>query len=130
MNAVLSRRNVGMDIPEFIAEESEARRVRALTEYFVSFLGLRMESLSLSVRLRVADSTVTIPIEYSEALKSAAELKLKTLDLLHLAYVGLLSSLRVRVENFVTTDSDILARSRIIAEQFGFNVLHPKDAQR
>ncbi len=73
---------------------------------------------------------MTMPIEYSEALKTAAGLRLKTLDLLHLAYAGLLNSLRVRVENFVTADSDILARSRFIAEQFGFNTLHPKDARR
>ena len=130
MSAVLSREDVGLEIPGFIAEESGARRVRALTEYFVRFLGLRLESLSLTSRLRVAGSTVTLPVEYSEGLKRAAELRLKTLDVLHLAYAGLLNSLRVRIGNFVTADSDILARSRIIAEQFGFNALHPKDAQR
>ncbi len=119
-----------MDVPEFIDEESGARKVRALTEYFVRFLGLRMESLSLTARLNVANSIVAMPIEYSEALKRAAALKLKTLDLLHLAYAGLLNSLRVRVERFVTTDLDILAGSKIIAEQFGFNALHPEDAQR
>ncbi len=104
------------------------RRIRALSEYFVKFLQLRMESLPLTARVRVAGSTVNIPMEYSEALKRAAELRLKTLDLLHLAYAGLVSNLRAKIDSFVTADSDILDRGAVIEQQFGFNVAHPKDA--
>jgi len=53
---------------------------------------------------------VGVPLEYSEALKNAAELKLKTMDLLHLSYAGLISSLRARIKNFVTSDWSILER--------------------
>ncbi len=128
INAVLSRENITFDTPEFIAKETGVRRIRALSEYFIKFLGLRMESLPLTARVRVAGSTVNIPLEYSEALKRAGELRLKTLDLLHLAYAGLVSNLRTKIDNFVTTDSDILDRGLVIEQQFGFKVAHPKDA--
>ena len=64
-----------------MAKETGLRRIRALSEYFVRFLQLRMESLPLTARVRVAGSTVNMPLEYSEALKRAGELRLKTLDL-------------------------------------------------
>ena len=50
------------------------------------------------------------------------------MDLLHLAYAGLVSNLRTKIDNFVTADSDILGRSAVIEQQFGFNVAHPDDA--
>ncbi len=124
----MSRGTVTLDIPQFFEKETGVRRIRALSEYFVKFLQLRLESLPLTARVRVAGSTVNIPMEYSEALKRAAELRLKTLDLLHLAYAGLVSNLRAKIDSFVTADSDILDRGAVIEQQFGFNVAHPKNA--
>ncbi len=131
INAVLSGGNIRFDTPEFMAKETGVRRIRALSEYFVRFLQLRMESLPLTARVRVAGSTVNMPLEYSEALKRAGELRLKTLDLPHLAYAGLISNLRTKIDNFVTADSDILDRHfiAVIEQQFGFNAAHPKDAK-
>ncbi len=77
----MSRGNITFDTTEFMAKETGLRRIRALSEYFVRFLQLRMESLPLTARVRVAGSTVNMPLEYSEALKRAGELRLKTLDL-------------------------------------------------
>ncbi len=128
MQAVLSRGTVGLDIPDFLVGERGPRKIKALAEYFIKLLDLRMESIALTVRLRISGTGVNMPLEYSEALRKAAELKLKTLDLLHLSYAGLISNMRVRIENFVTSDGDILDRESIIREQFGFKVIHPKDA--
>ncbi len=128
MNAVLSREDVGFDVPEFLAREPGHRRTRAISESFIRLLNLRLESLGLTVRLRVGEATVSMPIEYAEALKNAAELGLKALDLLHLSYAGLINALRVRINNFVTSDREILERSVSIAERMGINAIHPRDA--
>ena len=127
-SAVLSRGNARFDIPDILARETEARRVLALSEYFVVFLGLRIESVSVTSKMRVGGSTLSLPMEYSEALKKAGELKLRALDLLHLAYAGLISSLRIRIDRFVTSDSGILDRGGVIAAQFGLRVVHPEKA--
>ncbi len=126
--AVLSREGVKFDSPRLVMGETETRRVLAISEYFVEFLGMRVESLSLTNRVRIAGSTLSLPLEYSEALKKAGELKLRTVDLLHLAYSGLISSLRTRIDRFVTSDSGIIDRARTIEAQFGFTVVHPKEA--
>ena len=55
MNAVLSRESIGLEVPAFLSGETGSRTVRAVSEYFIRFLGLRIESLTLTVRLSVGD---------------------------------------------------------------------------
>jgi predicted nucleic acid-binding protein len=130
MSAVLSRGKTRFDVPEFLARETESRRVVALSEYFIEFLGLRIESLALTSRMQVGGSTLSLPLEYSEGLKKAGGLKLRALDLLHVAYAELISNLRTRIDRFVTSDGGILDRSRLIEDQFSFRVVHPSTAAR
>lgn len=124
----MSRGNVRFDVPDFVARETGARRVLALSEYFVESLRLRIEALAVTRRTRIGRSSLTLALEYAEALKRAGNLKLRALDLLHLVYAELISSLRVRVERFVTSDEGILDRSRAIEEQLGFRAVHPTEA--
>jgi len=98
MSAVLSRGNARFDAPDFLARATEARRVLALSEYFVEFLRLRVESLSFVGKGWVGGSTLSLPLEYSEALKKAEPLKLRALDLLHLVYAALASNLGTRID--------------------------------
>ncbi len=80
-------------------------------EYFIRSLDLRIESVMVTARVRIAGSSFTVPLEYFEAAGKATTLKLRTLDLMQLAYAVLINSLKTRIERFVASDSDILAES-------------------
>jgi hypothetical protein len=54
MNAVLSRGDVEFETPQFLARESEEKRVLALSEFFVEKLGLRVESFSITSKARIS----------------------------------------------------------------------------
>ena len=59
-------------------------------------------------------------MEYSKAAS-------KALDLLHLAYAGLISWLEFKLDLFVTADQDILDTASEIEESLGLRTMHPKD---
>jgi len=66
-------------------------------------------------------------MEYSKAASEAYRLRLKALDLLHLAYAGLISRLEFKLDLFVTADQDILDTASEIEESLGLRTMHPKD---
>jgi hypothetical protein len=66
-------------------------------------------------------------MEYSKAASEAHRLRLKALDLLHLAYASLISQLEFKLDLFVTADQDILDAASEIEESLGLRTRHPKD---
>ena len=66
-------------------------------------------------------------MEYSKAASEAYRLRLKALDLLHLAYASLISRLEFKLDLFVTADQDILNAASEIEESLGLKTTHPKD---
>lgn len=66
-------------------------------------------------------------MEYSKAASEAYKLRLKALDLLHLAYASLISRLEFKLELFVTADQDILDATSEIEGSLRLRTVHPKD---
>jgi hypothetical protein len=67
-------------------------------------------------------------MEYSKAAHEAASLKLKALDLLHLAYAHLISSLEFKLDLFITGDQDILNKAQQVQQTLGLRPTHPTEA--
>jgi len=71
-----------------------------------------------------------VPMEYTTAAALAPKLKLRSLDLLHLAYASLISRLEFSISSFVTGDETILGKTDEIRESLNIAVTHPDDATR
>jgi hypothetical protein len=69
-------------------------------------------------------------MEYSTAAALAPKLKLRSLDLLHLAYASLISRLEFSIFSFVTGDEIIIGKTDEIRESLNMTVTHPNDAIR
>jgi hypothetical protein len=69
-------------------------------------------------------------MEYSTAAALAPKLKLRSLDLLHLAYASLISRLEFSIFSFVTRDEIIIGKTDEIRESLNMTVTHPNDAIR
>lgn len=78
--------------------------------------------------LRVGARWISVPMEYSKAASEAPRLKLKALDLLHLAQASLISKLEFKLDLFVTADRDILDRTNEIQQYLGLRARHPQEA--
>ncbi|TMI67588.1 type II toxin-antitoxin system VapC family toxin [Candidatus Bathyarchaeota archaeon] len=125
--SVVARNDHLLETPLFLKEESSTRRVRALAEYIIRDSGVSMASPQGSSRTRIGGRSVVIPIEYSRAASLAAVLKLRTLDLLHLAYAYIIGRIEYSLTSFVTGDALIASRAKQIHQLLGLDVKHPAD---
>jgi len=120
LNAVISRL-----LPYSITIPSTIKKLDAptLVEFIVSDCNLKLVSRSYLTAYQVGSMRVRIPLEYYLALLIANKVKLRTLDLLHLAYVYLMKNY---VNIFITGDDDILEKRDTI-KNLDIKVMHPKD---
>lgn len=123
--AVVSRIEAELQAPTELLQEPPKRRVRALVEFFIKDSGLLMASAPVQARVRLGGTVLLVPIEYHNCIQLAHALRLKTLDLMHLAYADSLRKWGHELDSFVTGDEDILARSDAILEQLGISVKKP-----
>jgi predicted nucleic acid-binding protein len=128
LSAVLARIRPGLQLPEPLQKEPFKRRVRAAVEYIFKDSGLNLASQVGTSIIHVGERTVSIPMEYSKAASEAHRLKLKALDLLHLAYASLINRLEFKLDFFVTGDGDILDAAREIQDSLGLRAVDPKNA--
>ncbi len=128
LSAVLSRIEEYMEVPASLRRELSRRRIRAVVEYIIRDSGLTVASQVGSFRIRLGGRSITVPMEYLKAASLSHRLKLRALDLLHLAYANLISRLEFSITSFVTADSSIMAKATEIRESLGFVVKHPREA--
>ncbi len=126
--SVLSRIEGSLEVPVYLRKESAARRIRAVVEYIVRDTGVTLAMQVGSSRIQLGGRSVVIPMEYTKAASLATKLRLRTLDLLHLAYAHLIGRLEFSIPSFVTGDDAIAARAQEIHEFLGVSVKHPEDA--
>jgi predicted nucleic acid-binding protein len=112
--AVTSRQAETLQAPEEILKEEPRRRIRGIVEFFLRDSNLTPISVEANTRMKVAGSIVTVPLEYVSSLKLAHSLRLRTLDLMHLAYADNIRSSGEELDSFVTTDRGILKVSDTI----------------
>ncbi len=128
LSSVLARRERELEIPPFLQKEPLPRRIRALVEYVVQDSELILASELGSSRIRIGRRSATMPLEYSKAASLAPLLKLRALDLLHLAYAHLLDRLQINIKAFVTGDDGIISKTAEIKKSLDITVMHPRDA--
>lgn len=127
LTAVLSRGQATIEGSRTGEKQSLKRRVRATIEYIFRDAKLHMFSVSTLSNIKTGSRTVSVPLEYSHASRLASILRLKTLDLMHLAYADLVKKLEQPVEYFVTGDKSILAKEGEIRDELGLSASHPTD---
>lgn len=123
--AVVSRLETEIQAPKEILEEPPRRRVRALVEFLIRDCKLFLASVPAQAKIKIAGTVLSVPVEYESCIRLAHALKLKTLDLIHLAYADNLRKWGHDVGVFVTFDGDILRSSANIQQQLGIEVKEP-----
>ena len=103
------------------------RRKRAtipsLVRYILLDSGVRIETPLAVVRSKLLGGYV--PLEYHLSLAYAERLRLKSLDLIHVAYASALGA-----DVLATGDREILDRREEIVEEAGVDVKHPSELIR
>ncbi|MBS7623059.1 hypothetical protein KEJ39_05215 [Candidatus Bathyarchaeota archaeon] len=96
---------------------SHEENVQALVKYAIKDCRLRIVDADLiPVTVNLPGSSVKISHIYLRALELASELRLKTLDTLHLAHISCLKDEGMQIEYLVTNDGEILARGDRVSE--------------
>jgi len=102
----------------------ENANLDTIIAFIIHDLKLKLVARSFMTRLQVFGTKIRIPLEYHLVIKLAEKLKLKTLDILHIAYAYLLRDV---LNYFTTGDSDILGAKEIIEQQIGVKVRAPSE---
>jgi len=123
--AVISRMDSNMEAPPELLQEPPKRRVRTLVEFMIRDSRVFIASVPAQARIKVAGAVLSVPIEYQNCIRLAHALKLKTLDLVHLAYADGLRKWGHDIDTFVTFDIDILERSDAIHDELGIEIKEP-----
>jgi len=123
--AVLSRVDPALRAPDELLRETPRRRVRALLEFLIRDSHLKVASVPARAKLRAGGIPFSAPIEYLTCIRLAHALKLKTLDLLHIAYASNLRKWGYDIKTFVTLDQDIIGRAQEIQQETEIEVEEP-----
>ena len=99
--------------------------IDALAAFVVRDCNLKLVPKGYLVRRSVASQEVKVPFEYVVGSRFAERLRLRALDLVHVAYAWLLKR-TAGVKALVTGDDEILRRSEVVEDVAGIRVLHPK----
>ena len=118
--SVISRLYPDMIFPQ----EVESISVDTLVHFIVEDCNLKLVSKNYLVTTYFRKQKIRMLFEYLMSMMLAEKLKLRALDLLHIAYVAML---RDNIQTFVTGDSEILERKSIIEDIVGIEVEHPKN---
>ena len=125
--AVIARHAEEMQAPDEILPKHPRMRIRSVVEFFLRDSNITIMSVEANARMRIAKSILTVPLEYVTSLRLASVLKLKTLDLMHLAYAENIRSSGRELDLFVTTDKSILKKSNDIERLVMIKVKEPAE---
>ena len=118
LHSVLSRVRVDTSI--------EGLTLHSLIHFIIKDCRLHVISIPLLAKRSIASYEIAAPVEYYLAIRLSHQLKLRTLDLLHIAYASLLR--RKGIANIlITGDEDILKRGREIHATTGVLVKDPEN---
>jgi len=118
--SILSRRSGTYALPPRIrAIADEKLKIYILVNHIIEDIRLRL--IDDEPHVEQVNKTKLFHI-YRRAIRYVTDLKLKTLDLLHIAYAILLAS-KGLVNVFTTLDDEILAKRHLL-EKLGLKLLH------
>lgn len=100
--------------------------VSTLVNFAIKHCNLTVTSIPYTVLVKIGDLNVRTSIEQIMSYSLAGSLKLRTLDLLHIAACQVLKMQQV-LDLFVTIDEEIYSKRKIIREETGIRVKHLKE---
>jgi len=120
MLSVVSRRlheiRIDYEFPTLISDED---KVRVIVSYCISRIGAEVRSVTPRRRkIFLPKITIMTTTPIYEASKLVYQLKLKTLDIIHLVIARLLGA-----SMFLTLDKDIIERSKDIKRVLGIDII-------
>ena len=95
-----------------------------IISYIITSLKLQLITKTHIMKLQTPNQKGKIPLEYYISIKLAEKLRLKTLDLLHIAYAYIL---REEIDYFTTGDKDIIQEREKIKQQTGIEIKTPRE---
>lgn len=104
----------------------EGLTLHSLIHFIIKDCRLHVISIPLLAKKGIAGYDIAAPAEYYLAMKLSHQLKLRTLDLLHITYALLLRRKGI-ASILITGDEDILKRRKEILDATGVLVKDPKD---
>ena len=121
-----------------LVELSAVLAKKGLTKLFAEKLGVNRRLIAstlilyllrrFGLRVRAVDGLIRIPMlgdmsqPMAEALNLSERFRLRTLDLLHLAYVKLLKEMGERIDILMTADEELKKMAKEIEEELGVTV--------
>jgi len=117
LEQILLPKEVKVDLPVTVS---------TLANFAIKHCNLTVASIPYTVLAEIGDLTVRAPIEQAMSYLLAGTLKLRSLDLLHIALCWVLK-MQQRVDLFVTIDDEIDSKREIIREETGVKVKHLKE---
>ncbi len=124
--SVYSRILVHVRFPSVLRRVADEEKVGALVEASVIDCALSPVAVSLSADWVLTEHRISVPLEYAEARRLAPRLRLRAMDLLHIAYTSLLRKTGVPIKEFVTGDEDLVGKSKRIESVVGVKVSTPQ----
>ncbi|HID91041.1 TPA: PIN domain-containing protein [Candidatus Bathyarchaeota archaeon] len=116
------------DLEEALVGLSRKERVAAVLLYAIERFGLRKAAPDYSMRLSLLE--IRLPGPYAVAAVLGPQLQLRSLDLLHVAYVSALREGRLPLASIVTLDSELLEAGDRVRGLLGVEVSLPKPSDR
>lgn len=122
MFSVLSRNIEFIEIPGVEIRDNMFEAIAAIILYIIEMLGAEVRFIPIRRRtLGLQKLVLDINDVFAEAIRLATELKLKTLDILHLVYAR-----RIGAKTFLTLDRQIIRNHRTINELMNIEIIPEK----
>lgn len=118
--SVISRIRPNLVLPQ----EARHASIATIVRFMIEDCGLKPAFKTLLASSYLLGERVRSPLEYWLTMMLAEKLRLRVLDLLHIAYAAML---RDKVKVFVTGDDEILEQADAIEKAVELKVKHPKE---
>jgi predicted nucleic acid-binding protein len=128
LHSVLSRMTEQISLPKEVKIDFPVA-VSTLVSFAIKHCNLAIAQIPYTVLAKIGELTVRAPIEEAMSYFLAARLKLRSLDLLHIALCWVLK-MQQSVDLFVTIDDEIASKREVIREETGVIVKHLKEMIR
>ena len=127
LHSVFSRTMEQIQLPEEVKIDLPVA-VSTLVSLAIKHCNLTIASTPYTVLAEIGGLTIRAPVEQAISYFLAGKLKLRSLDLLHVALCWVLK-MQGRVDLFVTAEDEITSKKEIIQKEIGVRVKHLKDAK-
>jgi hypothetical protein len=112
-------------LPRFAGEIKDDERLEAVVLASLTDCRISTAAIPLTAAWMFGDQRLMVPLEYSEARNLAGKVRLRTLDLLHVAYASVLLKTGTPITRIVTGDEELLAREGPIHGATKIRVVRP-----